>query len=236
MNQGIIVGCDEKQEWLLKWWWEHFSKHNNYPVAFVDFGMSANALSWCKTKGEVISIVPLLQETKSVPSFEKELWEIAFGKEDLTQLRSAWFKKPLAMISSPFPQSVWIDLDCEIRGNLSPLFDFLTDEIDIALTAEKRMTLFSPGDQVNYNSGVIVFKNQSDFLQKYVEATHLEKENYLGDQEILSLTIAHYETKVGELPDIYNWDWQRGPSEEALIFHYMRSEGKEKIRSLHIVI
>jgi hypothetical protein len=57
-QSGIIVGCDANQEWLLPWWWDHYCKHNSYPVAFVDFGMSEAALAWCQEKGQCISLPP----------------------------------------------------------------------------------------------------------------------------------------------------------------------------------
>lgn len=56
--QGVITGCNQNHEWLLKGWWHHFSKHNTLPVAFVDFGMSASAKAWCEKKGQVISMDP----------------------------------------------------------------------------------------------------------------------------------------------------------------------------------
>ncbi len=56
MTKGILIGCDQNQEWMLEWWWAHYSRHNCYPVAFVDFGMSQEAKKWCQSKGHWISL------------------------------------------------------------------------------------------------------------------------------------------------------------------------------------
>src|SRR5579862_7309437 len=124
-KNGIIVGTDLTQEWLLPWWWKHYSAFNAYPVAFVDFGMSDPVKDWCRERGELISLfvadVFVAEREEIDPALVKQMEE-ACGKE-FWPSRHAWFKKPLACLQSPFVKSLWIDLDCEIRGQLDPLFD-----------------------------------------------------------------------------------------------------------------
>lgn len=55
-DRGIIVGCDQGQEWLMSWWWSHYRKHNKYPVTFADFGLSDRARKWCSERGEVMQV------------------------------------------------------------------------------------------------------------------------------------------------------------------------------------
>lgn len=73
MMKGILVGCDQNQEWLLSWWWDQYSAHNSYPVVFVDFGMSKTGVAWCNERGTCIpqsldahSLLPLSLEKGAV--------------------------------------------------------------------------------------------------------------------------------------------------------------------------
>src|SRR5689334_9119639 len=68
---GVIVGCDLYQEWLLLWWWSHYSSHNAIPVAFVDMGMSEEGALWCKERGEYIKLQEIpYQEPPKLKSWE----------------------------------------------------------------------------------------------------------------------------------------------------------------------
>lgn len=229
--QGVIVGCDSNQEWLLPWWWSHYSEHNSYPVVFVDFEMSREKRLWCESRGRVVDLIKDSNEISLPPSPDKILWELGFGKENLEKLRSAWFKKPFALLTTPFSFTIWLDLDCEVRGNLAPLFTHLQDA-DIALVKEERPFLFGNKDLTDYyyNSGVIVFKKEAPILQHFANLTPSEKENHFGDQDLLSLALATHPTTISELPLHFNWDWKRGPNDSALICHYMGHRGKEILR------
>ncbi|HEX2579368.1 MAG TPA: hypothetical protein VHK67_03080 [Rhabdochlamydiaceae bacterium] len=139
MTKGIVIGCDQTQEWMLRWWWAHYSRHNCYPVAFIDFGMSQEAQKWCKAKGHWIS----LDAPKNFV-FPKSLiapdliasWEKVNGKE-LWKRREKWFYKPFALRQTPFDETIWIDLDCEITAPLTPLFQKIHTHSKMALALER---------------------------------------------------------------------------------------------------
>lgn len=61
MNKGVLVGADQKQEWLLLWWWKNYSEENELPVCFVDFGMSEKGRKWCQKRGQLLLVeeIPL---------------------------------------------------------------------------------------------------------------------------------------------------------------------------------
>src|SRR5689334_19040244 len=131
-ERGVIVGCDETQEWLLPWWWERYSSENNFPVCFADFGMSLTARSWCEQRGEMLQIAidcssassedfPCSNEAKSL-----------YGPL-LCSTRGQWFKKPFACLASPFHRSAWIDLDCEVLRPIDALFDQCDSSCPLAL-------------------------------------------------------------------------------------------------------
>ena len=48
-TEGILVGSDLNQEWLLSDWYSHLRKFNpDIPIAFGDLGMSEEGRGWCE--------------------------------------------------------------------------------------------------------------------------------------------------------------------------------------------
>src|SRR5437868_5082609 len=106
---GILVGCDKQQEWMLKWWWGHYSKHNSFPIAFIDFGMSEEAKSWCRQKGKLLPLTCPKDFVFPKTLIPKELigeWEKSYG-EKIWHSREQWFRKPFALLQTPFRQTIW---------------------------------------------------------------------------------------------------------------------------------
>lgn len=235
--EGILVASDRNQEWLLPWWWDHYSKHNSYPVAFVDFGMSSNARQWCQTKGICVPLsAPPLQE---VSSERKKQWETWAGS-GIWSLRGAWFKKPFAFLQTPFPLTCWLDLDCEIRGSLAPLFHTLSLGADLALVKERGidqenrrvLDLLFPDESI-YNSGVVAFRKEAPILRHWVNIAAEENHLFMGDQDVLSRAIYLHRPLLIELPSKYNWKstWEENP--DAVIIHYLASAKLEILKLLH---
>jgi hypothetical protein len=234
LDHGVIVGCDQNQEWLLSWWWQHYSAHNNYPVVFADFGMSSKALAWCKEKGHCISACPTVSPIREVPFQIQEKWESTFGKE-IWLSRPAWFKKPLACLQAPFSINLWLDLDCKVNGTLEPLLNSLFLGGDIALVREpesyqavdQERSLLANG--ICYNSGVIVFVKEAPIIQQWADLAVQNNELFITDQHALSRAIFLHHPALVELPATYNWVKLLGPNEDALIHHYTGGPGKAEL-------
>jgi hypothetical protein len=220
-DDGIIVGTDKEQEWLLPWWWENYRRFNAYPVAFVDYGMSQAMRGWCRRRGELID----LSSPDLIPSGNALLHLIFFEKEvdsldeSFWQYRSAWLKKPLACLQSPFQRTVWIDLDCEVRGSIHELFERYGNPLSLAKDAYYPV----------YNSGVIVFKHGIEIVEEWARMAIDFNYPFLGDQDILSWLIEKKQLSV-EMPRIYNWSLLLETNPEAVILHWHGPEGKEHIQ------
>ncbi|MBS3903171.1 MAG: hypothetical protein KGZ30_02210 [Anaplasmataceae bacterium] len=240
MNEkGIIVGCDSQQEWLLSWWWEHYHIHNEYPIVFIDFGMTEQALAWCRTKGECMDLPALhpdpASKTDVLPQV-KELWETRYG-EEIWSRRNIWFKKPSALLRSPFRYTIWLDLDCQVNASLEPLFHCLYFGIDIALVKEpdyiqaldQYQQLLLPGE-IHYNSGVLAYQQHAAILHQWAELALRSSEQFSGDQQALSRAIHLYHPQLFELPSIYNWSCTFGPNTNAKIHHFHSDYGKKEIK------
>lgn len=188
MSQGVIVGCDKNQQDLLPFFWLNFKLHNNLPLTFFDFGMDETHSAWCKSRGGY----------HHFPS-------------DKNSSRKTWFLKPLAIANSPYETTLWIDIDCLIRGNLVPLFDHCQGELGIAMVKEpndviqdsqKRQLI--PQGATMYNSGVIVVKKNSPVLPVWIEACK-PSNHFRGDQEALAAALHQMQKEPNLLPDTYNW-------------------------------
>ena len=216
---GIIVGCDQSQEWLLPWWWDHFSKQNRYPVTFIDFGMSAEKKRWCHKRGELISLNMsdvFVRDRDEVAIALSEAWEQHYGK-DFWGARKAWFRKPFACLHTPYERSIWLDLDCQVIGSLAKLFDACDHPSGLALCLDKN----APG----YNSGVIVFRKNAPMLQEWAKQSLEKNSLFRGDQDLLTDLIG--KRAIGELPITYNWPFNYGANPDALIIHWIGATGKE---------
>ncbi len=239
-KDGVLVGCDQNQEWMLKWWWNNYSTFNTLPVAFIDFGMSKSAKLWCKSKGSLISISidkkHFDTEERSNPSLKKN-WEASYSGS-VWPLRKIWHLKAFGLAKTPFLRSIWTDIDCEILGNIEPILEFsensigfgVAEESERSQNANRKLQLLKP-EEIGYNSGVLAFKKTSPLLAKWTENTlkwHLE---FMGDQDILNRTIFLEKLSVSKIPNIYNWRMTDGENQSAIIIHWVAERGKQEIFS-----
>jgi hypothetical protein len=223
-EDGILIGSDQTQEWLLAWWWENYRRHNYYPVAFVDFGLSEEKKKWCKARGELVSLRVadiFVKEREEIDSHLVASWEDYYG-EQFWVSRRAWFKKPLACLQSPFKRTLWVDLDCEIVGSLGPLFETCQHPSGIALAKDQ----IAP----TYNSGVIAFRRNLDLLKEWADQSFQKTDTFRGDQDLLSALILQKKMLINELPPIYNWSVGFGKNKQAVIYHWLGDRAKAFLR------
>jgi hypothetical protein len=228
-SKGIIVGSNRAQEWLLPWWWLHYHLYNSYPVSFVNFGdMSKKALDWCKERGEVFSIPhsdEFIVKKGKVDVSKADLWEKIHP--DLWNVRLGWFKKPFALALTPYKKTIWIDLDCQIQGNLAPLFDLDLMECKLTLAPEadwsqelNRLRQMIKPPQLVLNSGVIVYEKESPILQQWIEEVQKNNAEHYGDQQALIKCIYESHLSFRPMNRLFNWTVDLGLNPEALILHW----------------
>lgn len=239
MIQGILAGCDRNQEWLLPWWWKHYSQHNSYPVAFMDFGMTEEGKAWCRQKGLYL---PFLAKARilgksHVPPSKQAIWENHYGRT-IWSRRRIWFKKPFALLESPFPFTIWLDLDIQVRKSLEPLFSclFLGAEIAVKKESESLQLLhkqkgFILADEVNYDCGLIAYRNDAPILRHWTDEITHHNQEHVFDQQALSRALAKHPTVLFELPDTCNWSAANGPNPKALLYHFHGGALKQMIKN-----
>ncbi|QVL57797.1 MAG: hypothetical protein KFB93_01600 [Simkaniaceae bacterium] len=160
MNQGVMTGCNQSQEHYLKHWFENYSKHNNYPVTFCDFGMSEKARTFCIQNGTLLK----------APS------------------------KAFALPKSPYENTIWTDINCEIKQTLIPLFEMTSVKDGFAISYSKEQ---AP------KSGVIAFKQNSPVILNW-QAWCIKNKN-ATDESTLDLLLKENAFQITEFSEKYLW-------------------------------
>jgi hypothetical protein len=221
-KQGIIVAADGHAEHLLIPWWQHYQKHNHLDVAFIDLGLTLFYKEFCRARGEVIS---LEQHTFS---------------SSLSTRQKAWFRKPQACLASPFDKTLWIDVDCQVRGDLSHLLSLSKHEMSLCIdwiaTLERAIRKEddpSPSrETLIFNSGLILFSKGCPIILEWAHECQSLEAKYVGDQDALSFVIQKKGVPVTLLPPEANWLVGLGENKNALITHWHGQRGKEHFLQL----
>jgi len=200
-NAGVMVGADRRQEWLLPWWHEAFRRHNpDLPVAFADFGLSPEMLAWCRRRGRVVAAAP-------PPS------------------GLAWHAKPFAMLRTPFLLTAWLDADCEVRGELSPLLK--AAEAGFAVTRETCRRVGWAAEPVA--TGVVAFRRGNPLVREWARAVLAGR--FRGDQEALNAIADARHPGVTVLPGRFQRLRLEGDLDpDALVMHWTGPAGKALVR------
>ena len=202
---------------MLPWWWTHFESHNTLSVAFVDLGMTPKMKTWCQGKGAVIGLdAPrhfVFDKSLIAPELTS-FWEETAGK-DFWEGRDIQFYQPFALQQSPFNETLWVGLDCEVTGNLKPLFSKVHAYSKIALTKS----------QEQYQTHLMAVHRTSPILSRWAELCQWHNNRYIDGAEALTTLIQEEEVEVAELANRVS-----GLGPEALIFHWGGKWGKEVIR------
>lgn len=252
MQKGVIVGSDKNQEWLIPWWWENYSKYNKLPVIFFDYGLSNEIKEFCKSNGTLLPIKDHFDvDINKTPIEYKKFWQVFNGKSCMKLARPGWFKKPAACLNSPFDLTLWVDLDCEIFGNIEPIFSYLTDESDLCIRKfvsdkdlidrgidVKILNLFKPEikeGEIIYNSGVMVFRKNSPIIKNWYELCKTNNYLFHGDDEALSRIIYEKNYNTDTLPPKYHVFYEIENNKNAVILHYIGMNGKLAIIKKNLI-
>ncbi len=207
-DEAFVTGCDTAHEWMLEWFFDNYNKHINRPLIFSNFGVSEDALKLIRKNAHAVM--------------------------DLTKTEEkGWFKKPLTMLKSPSKKTVWIDLDCEIKEDISNIFNLL-ESGKLNMVEDKPWT--KRRGEVWHNSGVVGFVGKPVILYSWVAA--VKQNPQVGDQEVLH-SILNPITKISNIHDLPNeYNVLRLQTEldnyqgKIKVMHWTGGKGKDKIRGM----
>lgn len=230
MKEGILIAADSYAEELIPWWWSHYSRYNNRPVAIVDFGMSKRRKKWCQNRMGLISYPPeeffVLKKEEIPPEYISRWTKNGKYASMFWHAREAWFKKPKACLLSQFDLTLWMDLDCEVCGSLDSIFAQQEKGIDLVILKEDCRL----NNQQPFNSGVMLIRKNSSFLKEWDYLCKTQNGAVLGDQDILTKMILKGKVSFKELPISFNWLMGLGFHPEILVAHWAAGWGKEYIQ------
>ena len=135
--------------------------------------------------------------------------------------------KPTALLHADYKYKCWIDIDCEVVGNISDIFDNF-EEDKIACAPDE---FHSWG--CRWQTGVFGTVGEPSILGQWAEMS--QKATNRGDQEILWDIVKEDEFKyIKELSADYNWlrlSIEKGnENPNAKIIHWTGPAGKKIIR------
>ncbi len=228
-REGILAAANEGQAWLLEWWWKNYSRFNRLPVTFVDLGLSSKTKRWCEERGECIPLTsyPLkIAEKGQIDEALLKEWNFFYGQTDWNK-RPFFFQKPLSFLLSPYQKTLWLDIDCEVRSDLSEVFAYIGDSgiclsEDLTLSATQRKSI--------YNSGVIGFSHGHPLILEWARRAFDQNAYFHSDQELLSHLICSGNEPFSLLPSIYQWSHYHGDNALARVVHWHGIKGKTAIR------
>jgi hypothetical protein len=133
-----------------------------------------------------------------------------------------WFKKPFAMKMTQFIRTIYMDLDCRVRGDLGDLFE---EYKGFAISRDQMNNFSTVNNPVN--SGVIIYDHKESIIDRWCDNVIKMSEILRGDQDVLD----HTEKTITELPHSVHWLRIQGDNDKALIYHYTGEAGKEMIKN-----
>lgn len=207
-GEGVIVGCNKEQEWLLPWWWLNYSAYNDRPVAFADFGMSNTARQWCRDHGYMIEFLKKVN------------------------FKNPYFGKPLSILSTPFRRSLWMDMDVQVCGSVDPWFADMDE--DRIYVGEDPFSPWKSNDKP-INSGVVCVAHGHSLIQRWMELMYTSGTR--EDQSVLNRVWAENEGGFCLMPSIMNWLRLMGdPPPQAVLVHWTGPVGKAEIKRQMVVL
>lgn len=186
LDRCFIIGSDNESEWMINWFVDNYSKHNDIPLVFVDFGVSNNMLADLTIDKRIFEIVSMTNESSSV--------------------LQKWFLKPSAIINTNAKQKVWIDIDCEILENLDTIFDQLeTNKLSMVIDYPWTKSR----NEIWHNSGVVGVINNPDILFQWCYSCKTDPANknpiaLYGDQDVLHKLMKDPLTRIRYIKDLSN--------------------------------
>lgn len=204
---AVITGCDKNHEKYIPLWLRQFRNWNSLPVLFADFGLSPEMRAWVEQRATVI---------------------------DVPQKLHPYFKKPLAMLQSPYAYTLWMDLDCIAQADITGIFhELIASGKELSLRDDwYGTTNVTPWMK---QAGVVAFKHGCQFVRKWANlcaegeqvAKAIGDKHNVKDQLILSWMMKETAYDYHPLRHCYNYMVAEKPiNGPVYITHYAGQKEK----------
>ena len=207
----FITGCDSSTEWMLPWFIENFKAHNTISLAVYDFG----------------NISPKIRALLDQNNVQYRA---------CSSKLSGWANKPAAMVDANIfsHNNCWLDTDCEVLGDLSRVFDWVTPD---RLCMCEDLPWSRRRGETWHNSGVVAYAGIPRILALW--AKWMSQSPTAADQDVLHAYLRveiNRLVNVTTLPPEYNWlrlmlvDGLDSPSKKVM--HWTGQKGKLRIKEM----
>lgn len=207
--EGVMTGICPGQEWLWQPWIEAFRATNGqYPVAVADFGMEA--------------------------SYKVHIEGMNYPVIDMADCPAeGWFRKPTAILRSPFRRTLWLDLDCMVQDDMRPLLDRAKGGRIVApldLYAKHQERGLNP-DVTIYDTGAIAVEWGDDAISEWAALCLERPWPVRGDQEMFSMLVHNTNTPISEFPlDEFAAWFNPKHTARTRVIHWCGQRGKDALR------
>lgn len=197
----VVTGADSSCAWLLEWWYDNLKLHNpDVHVMFANFGsLPTSHRNWCERRGPLVNIDG--------------------------QVKCNWFKKPSAILHCPYSHIIWLDLDCEVKAPIDPIFEYSERGLAGALDP---YTPFCSKSAIN--SGVIGVRHGNPIIAEWADRCEKMEDKYRGDQEVLASITNDKPDVLSIMPSMYNHLRLAGYNSKAVVMHWTGAPGKRHIQ------
>lgn len=210
-DYAFVTGCDVNTEWQLPWFITNYIKYNDLPLIIANFGMSDDMLQHLESI-DYIKVINVVSNAEG------------------------WFKKPAAIYDATYASKVvcWLDTDCEVKGNISSIFDHYRQGI-LGMVEDRPWTRRRGTHGKWYNSGVVLTDRNHNLRDWKIQC---ERDPSEGDQEVLyAMLSSKSEIEklrwIEPLPHKYNTlrlDYiDQIAVKDPLIIHHTGKQGKDTI-------
>ena len=234
-EKGVLIASNEDYHCFVRSWYREYIIFNTLPITIIDFGMTTAQLKWCEGKMDIIPchenshIHPIEDISKERLASWDKLYCHGLKIEDFWTNRKAFHQKARSLKLTPYNETLWLDLDCQVRGNIEELFHYAAKPPHFSL-AENKKTKFRilwrlgivPEGSPAYNSGVIVYKKNCPIMEELAEVSLQHDDLFYGDQDILNSLIYEKNIQFDPLPEKFNCPPKRHHDiENPVIVHWV---------------
>lgn len=133
------------------------------------------------------------------------------------------------MKKTPFQETIFMDLDCHVKGKIDDIFYHAKNGFSVALDIINRFTK----TDVAYNTGVIVYHKKNKIVDLWCKGVADNHAFYRSDQDLLERMLdLNEKLKFDILPNHYHWPRLMGKNDKAIILHYTGGEGNKEIKKM----
>ncbi len=209
LARAVYTLSDGNYDTLLPWWYENLSRHNDLPVVVFDLGVSEEIKRWAGHRIRFVKIprLPVDPPHGSVV-------------------------KPFALVAANAERGLFLDLDCEVRGDLAPLFAAhgrgLSLERDPVPTGQFKEQFTAS----YYNTGVIGFGGVEPLIRFWAIKSGTLLSTARSDREVLNMLAPNYPELIHPFPEgAVKLRLGGEGATDPIVVHWTGPKGKDAIRS-----